>query len=87
MKGRLNHARIPTKPHLALSGRGRKKKEPGIHCLHVCLISQKSWKPGIIVLDLRNHDIIILNDTLSAHFPTNNASPFIPSFSFVKCVC
>ena len=41
----------------------------------MCLISQKSWKPGIIVLDLRNHDIIILNATLFTHFPTNNAVP------------
>ena len=39
----------------------------------MCLISQKSWKPDIIVLDLHNHDIIILNATSSAHFPTNNA--------------
>ena len=45
-------------PDLALSGRGR-KKEPGIHCLHMCLISQKSWKLGIIGLDLCIHDIII----------------------------
>ena len=49
---------------------GEEKKELGIHCLDVCLISQKSWKPGIIVLDLHNHDIIILNAT---HFPTNDA--------------
>ena len=34
-------------------------REPGIHCLCMCLISHKSWKLGTIVLYLYNSDTII----------------------------
>ena len=56
---------------------GGGKKEPGIHCLRMSLISQKSWEiRNYCVISVKPwpHNVYILTATLSANFLTDDGS-------------